>query len=122
MNRDNAALKNIFTIREILPFILFTLLFVAGIRYVMDDAFITFVYSENLVKTGMISYNGIIVEGGTSFLYILVGALLILLSFGNLFIGLKIFSYLLGIFCIWLVGKIVLNSEKMKSINFWLSL
>lgn len=94
---------------QILPYIAFAALYLPVASYLMDDAWIAFVYSRNLVETGSISFNGIAVEGYTSFLYVLLGALLYFISPTLMVPLLKALHLLLGWAVIFLASRIVLR-------------
>ncbi len=94
-------------LRFLVVIALFTTVYLLGIGYLMDDAYISFVYSKNLLKTGQPLYNGVEVEGYSSFLHVIFGAILLLVSGPFFDIALKIAFYLAGIAVLVLAGHIV---------------
>ena len=76
----------------------------------MDDAYITLTYARNLAQTGTVSYNGIAVEGYTSFLHMLIASLLLLVSTPDLLLpAIKLLSLSLGFLMIFLGGRVVVR-------------
>jgi len=89
-------------------------IFTCTSNYFMDDSFITFVYSKNLLQFGQISYNGIFVEGYSSFLHVLIGALLLLPGETIFPIIVKVYSVFMMIAFLWFAGKIIKRISKSR--------
>jgi hypothetical protein len=92
----------------ITPYAILTIIVLVGWPYSMDDAFISFTYGRNLAETGIISYNGIFVEGYSSFLQVIITSLFLLVASPDALLPLvKVFSLLIGLLLIYLVGRIL---------------
>ncbi len=85
------------------------LLFAASLIYrdfVVDDAYISFVYSRNLANGQGLTYNGMLVEGYSNFLWALLIAPFVLFGIDPL-IAARSLSLLSAIFCLLTLDKLI---------------
>jgi hypothetical protein len=74
--------------------------------FVVDDAYISFVYSRNLVAGQGLTYNGMLVEGYSNFLWTLLIAPFLLVGIDPL-IAARSLSFLSAIFCLLVLDKLI---------------
>ncbi|ABD89732.1 hypothetical protein [Rhodopseudomonas palustris] len=92
----------------VLPIIVYLVLFFRAFQFIVDDTFITFLMSKNLVDSGVISTDPELhINATTAYLHIFAGALSYLIG-GADFIdfGVKTFAGFLGCTCLALVNSI----------------
>ncbi|MFO8057270.1 MAG: hypothetical protein R6V10_08255, partial [bacterium] len=93
---------------SLVPYAVLFLLWLIGWSYYMDDAFITFTYASCLAETGQVSYNGLQVEGYTSFLQMIIAAVFLLALPPSMLMPLmKMFFLIIGFVCLYLSGRIL---------------
>ena len=81
----------------------------------VDDAYTSFVYGKNLVEGHGLTYNGIVVEGYSNFLWTVMIAPFIAVHWDPLLVA-RGFSLVLACACIWLVNQIM---RQMAPASHW---
>ncbi|HLD88583.1 MAG TPA: hypothetical protein VI894_00100 [Candidatus Nanoarchaeia archaeon] len=118
--------KNVFFyLLLFLPFIMFLFLVKYFFFFTVDDAFINFRYSENLVLHNQLNWNidsSERVEGYTNFLWVIIGFVMIKLGLNIVFWS-KALGALFGLFSmffLYLLSKKILKSEWLALIPMFL--
>ena len=94
---------------------LFVLMALAYWPFKVDDAYTTFVYAKNLVEGHGLTYNGVVVEGYSNFLWTVMIAPFIAVHWDPLLVA-RGLSLVLACACIWLANQIM---RQMAPASHW---
>ncbi len=94
--------------------VIFALQIIAYLPFKVDDAYIAFVYSKNLVNGNGLTYNGLVVEGFSSFLWTIL-MVPVLLCNGDPLNAARVLSLLSALATLYLTGRLVRRLEPRSS-------